>query len=102
MKDLPNVEALRTDQLLPELEAKGFYPAAEMKAATAAEARDKFLAYIMCKPEVERDLILYTADKLLDAVCSTRHMLNAFALANAELAALHEAGLLESRVIVPE
>ena len=68
---------------------------------TAADARDKMLAFVMAKPEVERDLILYAADKMIDACCGKRHMLNAFALANAELAALHEAGLLESRVIVP-
>lgn len=68
---------------------------------TAAGERDKFLAFVMTKPEAERDLILYAADKLLDAVCSAPHMLNAFALANAELAALHEEGDLVSRVIVP-
>lgn len=76
-------------------------PAADVQPKTAAEARDQFLAFIMAKPEAERDIILYTADKLLDAVMAKPHMLNAFALANAELAALHEEGLLASRVIVP-
>jgi len=75
--------------------------AADVKPTTAADARDKFLAWVMCKPEAERDAILYAADKILDAVQTVPHMLNALALANAELAALHEAGDLQSRVIVP-
>ena len=75
--------------------------AADVKPTTAAEARDKFLAWVMCKPEAERDAILYAADKLLDLVTQQPHMLNALALANAELAALHESGDLASRVIVP-
>lgn len=91
---LEHAEALQSRVF--ELEA-----AAGVKPKTAAEARDKFLAFVMTKPEVERDLILYAADKMLDAVCSAPHMLNAFALANAELAALHEEGDLVSRVIVP-
>ena len=75
-------------------------PAADVKPTTAAEARDKFLAWVMCKPEAERDAILYAADKILD-LAQRPHMLNALALANAELAALHEEGLLASRVIAP-
>ena len=75
--------------------------AAAVKPTTAAGARDKFLAWVMCKPEAERDAILYTADKLLDFVVQNPHALNALALANAELAALHESGDLVSRVIVP-
>ena len=77
------------------------FPAAEVKPTTAAEARDKFLAWIMTKPEAERDAILYAADKLLDLVAGKPHMLNAFALANAELAALHEEGLLNTAIVVP-
>lgn len=75
---------------------------ADIKPATAAEARDKFLAWIMTKPEAERDAILYAADKLFDLVAGKEHMLNAFALANAELAALHEEGLLTTAIVVPE
>ena len=92
MKDLPNIKALLSEKL---------QPAKDVKPTTAAEARDQFLAFIMAKPEAERDIILYTADKLLDAVMAKPHMLNAFALANAELAALHEEGLLATNVIVP-
>ena len=94
MKDLPNVEAIRVGNEV-------MFTAAPIKPTTAAEARDKFLAWVMCKPEAERDAILYAADKILDAVTTVPHMLNALALANAELAALHEEGNLISRVIVP-
>ena len=75
--------------------------AKDVKPTTAAEARDKFLAWVMAKPEAERDFILYTADKLLDSLLVNPNMLNAFALCNAELAALHEEGLLASRIVVP-
>ena len=77
------------------------FAAADVKPTTAADARDKFLAWVMCKPEAERDIILHTADKLLGFVAQNPHALNALALANAELAALHESGDLVSRVIVP-
>lgn len=87
MKDLPNVETLRA--------------AADVKPTTAADARDKILAKVLAMPEEQRDIILHTADKLLDLVTQQPLALHAFTLANAELAALHEAGLLESRVIVP-
>ena len=69
--------------------------------ATAADARDKILAKVLAMPEAERDAVLHFADKMLDLVTQQPHALRAFTLANAELAALHEAGLLESRVIVP-
>lgn len=62
---------------------------------TATEARDRLLSRVMNKPKAERDAILLMADKLLDLVTQQPHALNALALANAELAALHEAGLLE-------
>lgn len=75
-------------------------PAADVKPTTAADARDKFLAWVMCKPEDERDAILYAADQLVNLV-KLPHMLYAFTLANAEIAALHESGDLVSRVIVP-
>lgn len=87
MKDLPNVETLRA--------------AEAVKPVTAAERRDKMLATVLAMPEADRDKVLYIADKILDLVTQHPGALHALTLANAELAALHEADELASRVIVP-
>lgn len=65
---------------------------AEVKQ-TPVEARDDFLKYIGTLPEEQQLLIFSTADKLLTLVTKP-HMLNAFVLANAELAVLHYEGNL--------
>lgn len=67
-------------------------------AKSPAEARDEFLNYLIEHYTPEQcAVIFHTADKLLKLVTQPL-MLNAFALVNAELAALHA----EDKLSVPE
>ena len=65
---------------------------------TPIQARGEFLSHLIATyPPEQCAEIFYAADKLLDIVCKP-NMLNAFALVNAELTALH----LEGNLSVPE
>lgn len=64
---------------------------------TPVEARDEFLKHVVL-PAPNAQYIMQQADKLLDIVTKPG-MLHAFALANAELAAMHFEGQLVAPVI---
>jgi len=66
----------------------------EAEKKTPRQARDDFLEHLKATltPD-ELAMVLYTADKLLDLVVKPL-ALNAFVLANAELAVLHSEGQL--------